>query len=105
MKNQKESMVYMAQAAVQFKQLEHIEANGNDEEVTYIFKHPGVRAGVQLRERCKDSSGQMDGEKFYEELMKRIIVKPKTNWDYWELPENEGHFNSTMKAASTFLYG
>jgi hypothetical protein len=71
-------------------------------EITYVLQHPGVRGGVQLRGRAKDAMGGMDEEKYYEELMKKVIVQPKTNWDYWE--ENEG-FQDVMKEASTFLMG
>lgn len=83
-------------------QKEHTIKLENGEEVTYLFQHPGVREGVKIRGRAKDQFGTMDEEKYYEELMKHVIVQPKTNWDYWE--ENEG-FLEVMKEASSFLVG
>jgi hypothetical protein len=70
------------------------------EEKEYVLQHPGVRAGVQIRGRSKDAMGNLDEEKYYTELMKYVIVKPKTDWEYWE--ENAG-FLEVMKEASTFL--
>lgn len=75
-----------------------IEVEGKE----YTLQHPGVREGVKIRGRSKDQFGNLDEEKYYDELMKHVIVQPKTNWDYWE--ENDG-FLEVMKEASTFLIG
>lgn len=75
---------------------------GEAVEKVYLLQHPGVREAVRLRGRSKDAMGNMDEEKYYDELMKKVIVQPRTNWDYWE--ENEG-FQEVMKEASTFLVG
>lgn len=83
-------------------QKEFIFTDGEGNETKYLFQHPGVRGGVQLRGRAKDAMGNLDEEKYYDELMKKVIVQPRTNWEYWE--ENEG-FQEVMKEASTFLVG
>ncbi|MBH0171021.1 hypothetical protein [Fictibacillus sp. 18YEL24] len=79
---------------------------GNENEQKFLFQHPGVRAGVQIRGRSKDATGNLDEEKYYTELMNHVVflktedgVK-KVNWDYWE--ENDG-FLEVMKEASSFL--
>ena len=96
----KREMLYMAGVAGTQKKFVFTDSNGEEKE--YLFQHPGVRGGVQLRGRSKDAMGNLDEEKYYEEIMKKVIVSPKTNWDYWE--ENEG-FQEVMKEASTFLVG
>lgn len=93
-------MLYMATKAG--SQKEFIVTNEQGEETKYLFQHPGVKGGVQLRGRAKDMNGNLDEEKYYGELMSKVIVQPKVNWDYWE--ENEG-FQEVMKEASTFLMG
>lgn len=90
----------MAQRAGTQKTIKIKTSQGEEKE--YILQHPGVREGVRIRGRAKDQFGNLDEEKYYEELMKHVIVSPKTNWDYWE--ENEG-FLEVMKEASTFLVG
>lgn len=100
----KREMLYMATVAGKQKEIKITVTNeeGELQEVTYLLQHPGVRAAVQLRERAKDAMGNMSEEKYFEEIMKRVIVLPRTNWDYWE--ENEGMME-VMKEASTFLVG
>ncbi len=105
MKNKKQNankreMLYMS--AKSGKQKSVIVTLENGEEKEYTLQHPGLREGVKLRGRAKDQFGNIDEEKYYEELMKHVIVQPKTNWAYWE--ENEG-FNQVVKEASTFLMG
>lgn len=73
---------------------------GTKEEKVYLFQHPGVRMGVQIRDRSKDQFGNLIEEKYWEQLMQHVIVKPKTDWDYWE--ENDG-FMEVMKEAANFL--
>lgn len=74
------------------------------EEKEYTLQHPGVRAGVQLRDRAKDFNGNIVEEKLYDEMMKHVIVDPKVSW---ETAEEIGHkaFQELMKEASTFLMG
>ncbi len=74
------------------------------DEKEYVLQHPGVRAGVQLRDRSKDFNGNIVEEKLYDELMKHVIVSPKVSW---ETAEEIGHkaFQELMKEASTFLMG
>lgn len=74
------------------------------DETEYVLQHPGVRAGVQLRDRAKDINGNLVEEKFYDELMKHVIVSPKVNWDSADEMGNAA-FNELMKEASTFLMG
>lgn len=74
------------------------------EEVEYTLQHPGVRAGVQLRDRSKDMNGQIVEEKYYGELMKHVVVNPKVTWDSVEEIGNKA-FSELMKEASTFLMG
>ncbi|KZE68059.1 hypothetical protein AWM68_17215 [Fictibacillus phosphorivorans] len=74
------------------------------EGIDYTLQHPGVRAGVQLRDRSKDMNGNMVEEKLYSELMKHVIVEPKVNWDTVEEIGNAA-FTELMKEASTFLMG
>jgi hypothetical protein len=98
----KKEMLRMAKKSGTTKEYKVIETNeqGEQVEVTYLFQHPGVRAGVQIRGRSKDATGHLDEEKYYTELMKHVIVQPKTDWDYWE--EHEG-FMEVIKEASSFL--
>lgn len=74
------------------------------DETEYVLQHPGVRAGVQLRDRAKDINGNLVEEKFYDELMKHVIVSPKVTWDSADEMGNAA-FNELMKEASTFLMG
>lgn len=103
----KREMLYMARK--EGSQKEHTVSipgeNGEATEKSYLLQHPGVRAAVQLRGRSKDSMGGIDEEKYYDELMKKVIVKPRTTWEYWEEEENAPHFQEVMKEASTFLMG
>lgn len=74
------------------------------DEKEYVLQHPGVRAGVQLRDRAKDINGNLVEEKFYDELMKHVIVSPRVSWDTADEMGNAA-FNELMKEASTFLMG
>jgi hypothetical protein len=96
----KREMLQMAKKSGSQKQYTYTDSEGK--ETVYTFQHPGVRGGVQLRGRAKDATGNLDEEKYYEELMKKVVVDPKNNWEYWE--DNEG-FQDVMKEASTFLVG
>ncbi|MED4977223.1 hypothetical protein NST70_13675 [Weizmannia sp. FSL K6-0777] len=68
--------------------------------IEYTLQFPGVREVVRMRDRNKNNVGQLVEEKYYEDVMKNVIVDPKTNWDYWE--EHDG-FKEIMDEAATFL--
>lgn len=68
--------------------------------IEYTLQFPGVREVVRMRDRNKNNAGQLVEEKYYEDVMKNVIVDPKTNWDYWE--EHDG-FKEIMDEAATFL--
>lgn len=74
------------------------------DEKEFVLQHPGVRAGVQLRDRAKDINGNLVEEKFYGELMKHVIVSPRVSWESADELGNAA-FNELMKEASTFLMG
>lgn len=76
----------------------------NIDGVDYTLQHPGVRAGVQLRDRSKDFNGNMVEEKLYDEMMKHVIVDPKVTWETAEEIGGKA-FQDLMKEASTFLMG
>lgn len=73
-------------------------------EIEYTFQHPGVRAGVQLRDRSKDFNGNLVEEKYYEELMKHVVVSPKVTWETMEEIGSK-EFTELMQEASKFLMG
>lgn len=100
----KREMLYMATKSGSQKEItiSVTDQEGKPAEVKYLLQHPGVKAGVQLRGRSKDMNGNLDEEKYYGEIMSKVIVQPRVNWEYWE--ENEG-FQEVMKEASTFLMG
>lgn len=66
----------------------------------YTFQFPGVRKTRELIDRSKNVAGALVLKDYHEELMKHVIIEPKTDWDYWD--ENEG-YNRVMDAADTFL--
>jgi hypothetical protein len=70
----------------------------------FVLQHPGVRAGVQLRDRSKNMNGVLEEEAFYEELMKHVIVSPKVTWESADEMGNKA-FQELMKEASSFLMG
>ncbi len=92
------------------KELIHMSANQNKQKVVtiaeneYTLQHPGVREAIKLRGRAKDHTGQLDEEKYYEELMKHVIVSPKVTWDTAE-ELGASDFNDLIKEASLFLGG
>jgi hypothetical protein len=101
----KREMLRMAAKAG--SQKEFILNKDQENETVFLFQHPGVRAGVQMRGRSKDANGMLDEDKYYTELMKHVIflkdgdgVK-SVGWDYWE--ENSEGFLEVMKEASSFL--
>jgi hypothetical protein len=94
----KREILRMANKSGSQKEFKHTNEKG--EEVTYTFQYPGLREAVKIRDRSKNQFGGLIEEKYYDELMKHVIVSPKTSWDYWE--ENEG-FEEVLAEAGTFL--
>lgn len=77
---------------------ETIEVEG----VTYVLQHPGHRAKVRMEDAAQSKDGKFLSENYYGELMRHVIVEPKTSWDYWD--QHEG-FDDVMAKAITFLRG
>ncbi|MGG3450183.1 hypothetical protein [Domibacillus aminovorans] len=74
----------------------------------YTLQHPGHREATRIQDRVQTGEGKFSTEKFYEELMKHVIVSPKVNWEYFDGNEAkgiEGHdgFDELMKEAAAFL--
>ena len=69
------------------------------EDVEYTFQRPPMRDTVKMRDRCKDSNGELVEEKYYDEIMKHVIVEPKFDWEHWD--EHEG-FQEVMSEAIKF---
>lgn len=88
----------MAQKNGEQQEFKFIEKDGK--ETVYILQYPGLREAVKIRDRSKNQFGGLVEEKYYEELMKHVIVSPKTNWEYWE--QHDG-FSEVIGAANTFL--
>lgn len=62
----------------------------------YTFQFPGMKYALPImRKQYSD-----DANEFVEELMDKIIVKPKTNWEYWD--EHSG-FDEVISEASEFF--
>jgi hypothetical protein len=78
------------------------------EGIEYTLQHPGHREATRIQDRVQLGEGKVSTEKYYEELMKHVIVSPKTSWDYFdgnEKKEIEGvdGFEDVMKEAADFL--
>ena len=70
-------------------------------ETTYKLQYPGLREATKIKDKTKNALGYgFVEEELYNELMKTVIVEPRTSWDYWE--ENEGA-NEVLQAAQKFL--
>jgi len=81
-----------------------VEIMVGDEKKEFLLQHPGVREGVQMRDRAKNINGHMVEEKLYDEYMKHVIVQPRVTWDDVEDMGNTA-FNELMKEASDFCMG
>ncbi|RAP29066.1 hypothetical protein C2W64_04013 [Brevibacillus laterosporus] len=71
-------------------------------ETEYTLQHPGMRAAVQMRDRCKNKHGVLIEENYFAELMKHVIVHPKVSWSYFD-EENGEDFDELMTVASEFV--
>lgn len=70
------------------------------EGVEYTFQFPGVKATIELLDRCKNRFDNIVESAYYEEIMENVIVDPKVDWDYWE--EHAG-LREVMALADNFL--
>lgn len=70
------------------------------EGVEYTFQFPGVKATIELLDRCKNRFDNVVDSAYYEEIMENVIVEPKVDWDYWE--EHAG-LREVMALADNFL--
>ncbi|NMH83268.1 hypothetical protein [Heyndrickxia coagulans] len=68
--------------------------------VEYTFQFPGVKATIELLDRCKNRFDNVVDSAYYEEIMENVIVEPKVDWDYWE--EHAG-LREVMALADNFL--
>lgn len=69
-------------------------------DVEYTFQFPGVRKAQQILDSSKGMGGVFLDEPYHTQLMDSVIVKPKTDWDYWD--EVEG-YREVMSRADNFL--
>lgn len=70
-------------------------------EVKYIFQHPGYLEATRIKDRSKNPAGiAFVEETLFTEIMKHVIVSPRTSWAYWE--EHEG-YKEVMEEAQKFL--
>lgn len=71
-----------------------VEINGT----LYKFQGIPVRNRVKFRDEAKNKHGVVIEEKYYESLMKHVIVNPKVDWDYFD--EKEDDFEEVIKVAA-----
>ncbi|MCM3488778.1 hypothetical protein M3689_05585 [Alkalihalophilus marmarensis] len=69
----------------------------------YLFQHPGALEYIRLKKRAAGNDGKPDEEKLLNELMKHVIVQPKTSWEYWD--EHLEDQEDVAKEAISFLRG
>lgn len=84
-------------------------ANGQQKQVTigeveYTLQHPGVHEAVKIISGAKDDRGFSDEEKFFDSLIKKVVVSPKVTWDTADEIGMED-FMELMKEAGRFLTG
>lgn len=68
--------------------------------VEYTFQFPGVKATIELLDRCKNHFGIVVDSAYYEEIMENVIVDPKVDWEYWETHDG---LREVMALADNFL--
>ncbi|AVK98841.1 hypothetical protein [Lysinibacillus sphaericus] len=80
-------------------------------EKTFIFQHPGLESTLELRERAKDTNGNMSDKELYTEIMEHVVfvevdnVPQKVNFTYFEENfESMKVFTEVMKEAIKFLF-
>lgn len=74
-----------------------------EEKRKFVLQHPGARAAVAMRDRCKNKHGQLLEENYYTEIMKNVIMEPKVNYDYFDQEGNEDLFTPLMEQAIKFV--
>lgn len=87
-------------AEVQKARQEEFEIDG----VTYVLQHPGHRGKTRMMDASMDKDGKLVMEKFFEQLMKNVVVSPPEakGWEYWDHNDN---FDEVMEKAGRFLTG
>ena len=83
-------------AETKFKFAREIEVDG----IEYKLQKLPVRAGLELRQRCRNGS-DVDDIKFYEELLEHIVVEPKQALDDFE---DTGHLEKLMLKVIEYQY-
>lgn len=73
-------------------------------EVEYTLQHPGVHEAIKMISAAKDDRGFSDEEKFFDSLMKKVIVSPKVTWETAD-EIGMGNYMDLMKEAGSFLTG
>lgn len=68
--------------------------------VEYTFQFPGVKATIELLDRCKNRFGNVVDSAYFEEIMENVIIEPKTDWDYWDTHDG---LREVMALADNFL--
>ena len=68
--------------------------------VEYTFQFPGVKATIELLDRCKNRFGNVVDSAYFEEIMENVIIEPKTDWDYWDTHDG---LREVMELADNFL--
>ncbi|MGG4156881.1 MULTISPECIES: hypothetical protein [Bacteria] len=69
---------------------------------TYIIQHPGLRERMRMCKRCCQDgySYRVEKKKLNEEIMKHVLIYPKTNADYWKKTDG---FEELMEEIYKFL--
>ncbi|KZM54909.1 hypothetical protein A3Q35_13195 [Aeribacillus pallidus] len=68
--------------------------------VEYTFQFPGVKATIEMLDRCKNRFGNVVDSAYFEEIMEHVIVDPKVDWEYWETHDG---LREVMALADNFL--
>lgn len=55
----------------------------------YIFQHPGIRFAEQMKDDAKDRNGKFMPHKYYEQIMKNVVVQPGVDYGYFDELEGE----------------
>lgn len=50
----------------------------------YLFQHPGIRFSEQMKDEAKDQNGKFMPHKYYEQIMKNVIVQPAVDYAFFD---------------------
>lgn len=64
----------------------------------YKFQGIPVRHRVKFRDQAKNKHGVVNEEKYYELLMKHVVIEPKVDWEYFD--EHDEDFEEVIKIAA-----